>query len=126
MRRRLNTATVDPHWSLRQCVDACARHGIGGIGSWRHKLGGLDLRDESKRIVDHGIAVTGMCRGGMFTAVDAAGRQAAIDIRRIRGWMEDAGDDGACEVEILSAENWWKRDPDEVLRVCRDLHQAVV
>jgi sugar phosphate isomerase/epimerase len=267
----LNTATVDPHWSLRQCVDACARHGIGGIGPWRHKLAGVDLRDEAQRIADHGITVTGLCRGGMFTAPDAAGRRAAvddnrravdeavalrarclvlvvgglpagskdiagartqvhagiaalleharaarmplaieplhpmyaaeracvntllqandlcdalgegvgvvvdvyhvwwdpnleaeiqragrarrlhafhvcdwlvptrdlffdrgmmgdgvIDIRRIRGWMEAAGYDGACEVEIFSAENWWKRDPDEVVRTCIERHQAVV
>jgi sugar phosphate isomerase/epimerase len=41
-----------------------------------------------------------------------------IDIRRIRGWMESAGYDGLAEVEIFSAENWWKRPADEVLRTC--------
>lgn len=39
------------------------------------------------------------------------------DIRAIRGWAEGAGYAGACEVEIFSAENWWKRDPAEVLDV---------
>ena len=28
--------------------------------------------------------------------------------------------------EILSANNWWKRDPDEVLRICIERHQTVV
>ena len=37
------------------------------------------------------------------------------DLRAIRGAVESAGYSGACEVEIFSAENWWKRDPDEVL-----------
>lgn len=39
------------------------------------------------------------------------------DIRGIRAATEGAGYAGACEVEIFSAENWWKRDPDEVLDV---------
>ena len=40
--------------------------------------------------------------------------------------VESAGYRGHCEVEILSAENWWKRDPDEVLRICIERHQTVV
>jgi sugar phosphate isomerase/epimerase len=49
-----------------------------------------------------------------------------IDLRTIREMVEAAGYRGHCEVEILSAENWWKRDPDEVLRVCIERHQTVV
>ena len=37
------------------------------------------------------------------------------DLRAIRRAVEAAGYAGACEVEIFSAGNWWKRDPDEVL-----------
>ena len=267
----LNTATVDPLWSLRQCIDGCVRHGLGAIAPWRHKLEGWDLRQAAKAIADSGLIVSDLCRGGMFPAPDAASRQNAIDdnrravdeavaldarclvlvvgglppgskdiagaraqvrdgiaklleharaarmplaieplhpmyaaeracvntltqandlcdelgdgvgvavdvyhvwwdpnleteihragragrlhafhvcdwlvptrdlfldrgmmgdgvidIRRIRGWMEDAGYDGTCEVEIFSAENWWKRDPDEVLRVCVARHGSVV
>jgi sugar phosphate isomerase/epimerase len=38
-----------------------------------------------------------------------------VDIAAVRAQVEAAGFDGLCEVEIFSAENWWKRDPDEVL-----------
>ena len=38
-----------------------------------------------------------------------------IDIPAIRAMVEATGFDGLYEVEIFSAENWWKRDPDEVL-----------
>jgi len=48
-----------------------------------------------------------------------------IDIRRIRGMMEGAGYRGFHEVEIFSADNWWKRDPDEVLRTCKARHVEV-
>jgi len=49
-----------------------------------------------------------------------------IDLRTIREMVEATGYRGHCEVEILSAQNWWKRDPDEVLRVCIERHQSVV
>jgi sugar phosphate isomerase/epimerase len=48
-----------------------------------------------------------------------------IDIPRIRRWMEAAGYRGMHEVEIFSKQNWWKREPDEVLGVCRVRHQTV-
>ncbi len=38
------------------------------------------------------------------------------DLRAIRRAVEDDGGyRGLCEVEVFSAENWWKRDPVEVL-----------
>jgi sugar phosphate isomerase/epimerase len=49
-----------------------------------------------------------------------------IDLRAIRAMVEAAGYRGHCEVEILSANNWWKRNPDEVLRICIERHQTVV
>ncbi|MEQ8652702.1 MAG: sugar phosphate isomerase/epimerase family protein [Kiloniellales bacterium] len=48
-----------------------------------------------------------------------------IDLPRIRNMVTDAGYDGLHEVEIFSAENWWKRDPDEVLRTCIERHRSV-
>ena len=48
-----------------------------------------------------------------------------IDIPRIRSWMEGAGYRGPHEVEIFSANNWWKREPDEVLAKCIERHQTV-
>jgi hypothetical protein len=36
--------------------------------------------------------------------------------------MEAAGYRGMHEVEIFSAQNWWKRDADDVLRTCRQRH----
>ena len=45
-----------------------------------------------------------------------------VDLSGIRGWFEAAGFHGPQEVEIFSAENWWKRDGDEVLA---DLRRAV-
>jgi sugar phosphate isomerase/epimerase len=46
-----------------------------------------------------------------------------IDLTLIRSWMEAAGYRGGHEVEIFSANNWWKRDPDEVLATCKLRHE---
>ena len=269
----LNTATVREKWNLRQMIEGCARHGIKGISPWRDKLAECGAKEAARMIRDNGLAVTGLCRGGMFPAPDRKGRQAAIednlraiddaatigarclilvvgglppeskdlegaremvrdgigaildharsagvplaiepmhpmycadrgcvntlaqandlcdelagarggglgvavdayhvwwdpalaggivraaegdrllayhicdwlvptvdlltdrgmmgdgviDLRKIRSWMEQADYRGFHEVEIFSARNWWRRDPDEVLRACRERHQS--
>jgi sugar phosphate isomerase/epimerase len=43
-----------------------------------------------------------------------------IDLKGIRGMIEDAGFHGPQEVEIFSTENWWKRPGDEVLQVIKE------
>jgi sugar phosphate isomerase/epimerase len=48
-----------------------------------------------------------------------------IELRRIRSLVEDAGYTGLVEVEIFSAQNWWKRPVDETLRVCAERFAAV-
>ncbi len=43
-----------------------------------------------------------------------------IDIPRIRALVEAQGYRGWQEVEIFSARDWWRRPPEEVIRVCID------
>jgi len=253
----LNTATVREQWSLAQIIDGCARHGIEGISPWRDQVARMGLAAAARAIASHGLAVTGLCRGGFFTAPDwrddnrraieeahalgaqclvlvvgglpagskdIAGARArvreglatilpealaarvplaieplhpmqaadracintleqaldlcdelgegigvavdvyhvwwdpkleaeirragkrvlayhicewlvptrdllndrgmmgdgVIDLPRIRGWVEATGYAGFQEVEIFSERDWWRRDPDEVLRTCKE------
>ena len=48
-----------------------------------------------------------------------------IDLPAIRRMVEGAGFHGHQEVEIFSAENWWKRPGDEVLRTCVERYNSV-
>ena len=49
-----------------------------------------------------------------------------IDIPGIRRMVEAAGWDGMNEVEIFSARDWWKRDPDEVVRTVKERYRTAV
>jgi sugar phosphate isomerase/epimerase len=75
----LNTATTRKQWGLAQAVAGCARHGIRGIAPWRDQLHEMGIQPAAHAIRGNGLTVTGLCRGGMFPAADAAGREAAID-----------------------------------------------
>ena len=65
-RLSLNTITVK-QWSLAQCIEGCARHGIPGIAPWRDKLAEMGVAAAARQIRDAGLKVSGVCRGGMFT-----------------------------------------------------------
>ncbi|MDP6389794.1 MAG: sugar phosphate isomerase/epimerase family protein [Alphaproteobacteria bacterium] len=269
-RLSLNLATTRLRWGAIEAIEGAARAGLRAVAPWRDLVAKDGLEATAKAIRDNGLGVSSLCRGGMFAAADAAGRQAAIDdnrravdeatalgarslvlvvgglaqgskdiagaramvadglaavlpharaaaiplaieplhpmyaadracintlaqaldlcdslgegvgvvvdvyhlwwdpdlearieragkrrllgfhvsdwlvpttdllldrgmigdgvidIPRIRGWMEAAGYDGAIEIEIFSAENWWKRDPDEVVAICKERFETAV
>ena len=75
----INLATTRGSWGFAEAVDGCLRHGITAIAPWRDQVEAIGL-DEAARIVKaNGLQVTGLCRGGMFPAETAAGRQENID-----------------------------------------------
>lgn len=78
----LNTATVREQWTLAQCVDGCVRHGIGGIAPWRDKLHEAGVNEGARMIKDAGLAVSGLCRGGWYTAQGALSDAVLDDNKR--------------------------------------------
>ena len=70
MELSLNTATVRKQWNLAQMIDGCARHGIRGIAPWRDQVAQMGLSNAKKSIQEKNLVVTGLCRGGFFTAKD--------------------------------------------------------
>jgi sugar phosphate isomerase/epimerase len=49
-----------------------------------------------------------------------------VELRKIRGWVEDAGFAGYSEVEIFSALDWWQRPGEETLATCIERHRSAV
>jgi sugar phosphate isomerase/epimerase len=70
MRLSLNTATVRKQWNLAQAIDGCARHQIPGISPWRDQVAQMGLASAVKAVKANNLTVTGLCRGGFFTAKD--------------------------------------------------------
>jgi len=48
-----------------------------------------------------------------------------VELKRIRGWFEAAGFHGPQEVEIFSADDWWRKDGDLVLATCVERFKTV-
>ena len=70
-RLSLNTITVK-QWTLAQCIEGAARHGIPGISPWRDVLADMGVERAARQIRDAGLRVSGLCRGGLFTQPGSA------------------------------------------------------
>ncbi|MBL9178622.1 MAG: sugar phosphate isomerase/epimerase, partial [Verrucomicrobiaceae bacterium] len=74
----VHTITTKP-LSLEQCLVEFPKRGVSGITIWRQALEGRDLSAVKRQMVDAGLEVVSLCRGGFFPATTAAARQTAID-----------------------------------------------
>ena len=75
----INLATVREQYDMKQAVEACLKQDIVAIAPWRDQVHKIGLSEAARIVADNQLQVTGLCRGGMFPAADAAGRAAAID-----------------------------------------------
>ena len=60
----INLATVRKRWNLVEAVEGCARAGIRAVAPWRDQVAAVGLAESARVIKDHGMRVTGLCRGG--------------------------------------------------------------
>lgn len=78
----INQMTVK-QLSLPELADACLELGVPGVGLWRAPVQEYGVEATAKLLRDAGLAVTTLCRGGFFTAIDPAERAEALaDNRR--------------------------------------------
>jgi len=78
----INQMTVK-QLSMPELVDICLELGVPGVGLWRAPVETYGLEETAKLVRDSGLAVTTLCRGGFFTAIDPAERAEALaDNRR--------------------------------------------
>jgi sugar phosphate isomerase/epimerase len=123
--------------TLEQALDLCdaldpGRSGLLGVAVdayhvwWDPKLGETIARaGRMQAILAHHICDWLVPTRDLLNDRGMMG-DGVIDLPQMRGWVEDAGYAGYSEVEIFSAENWWKRDAGEVLDTCISRHRSAV
>ncbi len=77
----INQMTVK-QLSLPELVDACLELGAPGVGLWREPVRSYGLEATAKLVRDAGLAVTTLCRGGFFTAIEPQERAKALGDNR--------------------------------------------
>jgi sugar phosphate isomerase/epimerase len=96
----LNLATTRQQWGFAEAVDGCLRAGITAISPWRDQIAAIGLEEAARIVRENNLQVTGVCRGGMFPAATAAGRQANID-DNLRAVDEAAALNADCLVLVV-------------------------
>jgi sugar phosphate isomerase/epimerase len=111
--------------TLEQALDLCDQLGEGiGVAVdvyhvwWDPKLE-AQIRRAGKRVLAYHICDWLVPTRDLLNDRGMMG-DGVIDLPRIRGWVEATGYAGFQEVEIFSERDWWRRDPDEVLRTCKE------
>lgn len=117
--------------TTRQALDICDRLGDGiGIALdvyhvwWDPELAAQIARAGHERLLAFHICDWLVPTRDLLTDRGMMG-DGVIDIPGIRALVEEAGFDGLNEVEIFSAGNWWRRDPDEVLETMVERGKSV-
>jgi sugar phosphate isomerase/epimerase len=98
----INTATLRKQLALPGIIEACATRGIPAICPWRDQVAAAGLEAIAKQIKDAGLVLSGYCRGGFFTAAEAAGLTAALEDNR-RAIDEAATLGAPCLVLVVGA-----------------------
>lgn len=77
----LNQITT-PKWSMGEAIEGLVRHGIPGIGAWRHFIDDYGTQRTAQHLKEAGLKVACLCTGAWFNASDETGLSSAIDDNR--------------------------------------------
>jgi sugar phosphate isomerase/epimerase len=93
--------------------------GLSAISPWRDIVQACGVERAGKLIRAQGMTVTGLCRGGMFTASDEPGRRAALDDNR-RAVDEAAAIGARCLILVVGGLPKGSRDITNARSQVRD------
>lgn len=121
----INLATIQKQCGFAEAVDVCLKHGITAIAPWRDQVAAVGLEEAVRIVKSNGLRLTGLCRGGFFPAVDAAGREKAIDDNR-RAVDEAAALGADCLVLVVGGLPGGSKNIDTARRMVEEGIAAVL
>jgi sugar phosphate isomerase/epimerase len=77
----LNQITLN-NATLKECAEACVRHGLRWIAPWRNRVREIGIEESVRILRGSGLRVSSLCRGGFFPAATPSERLARIDDNR--------------------------------------------
>ena len=121
--------------TLEQALDLCdeldpGRSGLLGVACdvyhtwWDPKLAEQIDRAGPRRLLAHHVCDWLAPTRDLLNDRGMMG-DGVIELKRVRGWVEEAGFAGFSEVEIFS-EHWWSKPGEEVLDTVIERHKSVV
>ncbi|UOQ44113.1 sugar phosphate isomerase/epimerase [Halobacillus salinarum] len=118
----LNQITTE-NWSLQEAIEGCVRNSVPSISIWRHKIREVGLKESKKMVEDSGLAVSSICRGGMFPAKSGSERMERIEDNKRA--IEEAAELGT-DVLVLVCGPSPHKDIQESRRWVRDGIEALI
>jgi sugar phosphate isomerase/epimerase len=77
----VHTATTKP-LALPEAIRAYREAGVAGITVWRDAVAAVGLKASARLLLNSGMRVVSLCRGGFFPAVSVGDRRKALDDNR--------------------------------------------
>ncbi|MEO0990131.1 MAG: sugar phosphate isomerase/epimerase family protein [Pseudomonadota bacterium] len=108
-------------FTVRDALSVCDMVGAGNVGvavDVYHVWWDSDLAESCKAAGDRllGYHLCDWLEATSHMLLDRGMMGDGVaDLKAIRAAVEGAGYKGPCEVEVFSADNWWRRDPGDVL-----------
>ncbi len=94
----IHTITTKP-WSIEEAAKNFSAMGVKGITVWREALEGQKIRETRQLLVDHGLSIVSLCRGGFFPGKETEKRRTAIEENK--SIIEEAAELGAPVVVLV-------------------------
>jgi sugar phosphate isomerase/epimerase len=114
----LHTITTRP-WRIEEAARNYASAGVKGITVWRDALVDRNIKETRRILIQNGLSVVSLCRGGFFPSKDPSKRKAAIDDNRQA--IEDAFELGTDKIVLVCG-----ADPSQPLEDSRmQIHDGI-